>query len=497
MAATGCLAVYCEEISIVEASSELTPSSLSFTRNFDAYAELCAPNFRLTGMVAFQKRFRKCLAKMTKPSSGILAAWETVFAQWSEMNGRILATESEQEHTSSEKFFTEWRNYSGLLASIGGCCISDTTQTTPIDESMVVGLRWINRPSPDGAGPSLLNSFLSQCLQLLFCSNVLVRENTREVLGVELNPKLFPFLLRSLQSALEGMFENSAMQSTPQSGAVVLEQTAQLLKAMVERQQDVGESGFPTDFESICLNLSQYADRLHPDLAMLRARIRVCHLCTSVTQQRHAMNLGQAIRIRNQLLHITFGWISRLGLPQLDNIIANSGQRVDEVIRHQRDLNRVCLQAVVNLTYRLPLQPSTDQADMDSFEPKTQLFFDYFKGLLSLLEDESSQTERSHEHPLASYRTEDCSSAMDLTISALSNLLSANVDVGLKHALHMGYHENVQVRTAFLRVLCNILSQEADFERLSDAALAEKYKALLEVGSVFLWRYNGQKANFR
>lgn len=479
---TSCVALYCQEVSIMEGSTDWDPASLTLARNYDAYMELCSPNFLITGMVAFQKRFRKCLGKMTKPSLGILTAWEVIFSRWSDLNRHILSRSLESDGSVLEQALMEWRNYSGFLASVGGCCIADTTQKAGFDDSMVVGLRWIDRMSPGGDGDSLLDIFLSQCLQLLFCHNLRIRENIRDVLGVELSSKLFPYLLQSLESALASFFESSVPESVPQSGALVLEQAALLLKAMVERNDEIRDAFFTADFESMCLNLAQYADNLRQDIAAFRVQIRVCHLCVSITQRRNTMNLGHAIRIRNQLLGVIFTWISRLDNSQDDGAtVSNAGQREDEVNRHKRDLNRACLQALVNLTYRLPLQPLSDHGEVDPFEPKMQLFFEYFKRLLSLLEDGSTQLERMYDPKHGPYRVDEVSGPLDLTISALSNLLSANIDVGLKHALHMGYHENTQVRTAFLRVVCNILSQEADFERLSDAAMIEKYNILLEV----------------
>jgi neurofibromin 1 len=60
-------------------------------------------------------------------------------------------------------------------------------------------------------------------------------------------------------------------------------------------------------------------------------------------------------------------------------------------------------------------------------------------------------------------------------------MLSANIDVGLKHSLSIGYHENVEIRTAFVRVLYNILVQGTEFNNLSDAAVNEKYDELLDL----------------
>jgi neurofibromin 1 len=45
------------------------------------------------------------------------------------------------------------------------------------------------------------------------------------------------------------------------------------------------------------------------------------------------------------------------------------------------------------------------------------------------------------------------------TIASLSNLLAANVDLGLHYFVTMGYHQDFDTRTAFLKVLTNILSE--------------------------------------
>jgi hypothetical protein len=69
----------------------------------------------------------------------------------------------------------------------------------------------------------------------------------------------------------------------------------------------------------------------------------------------------------------------------------------------------------------------------------------------------------------------------DYTILALSNLLSANVDSGLKYSLSMGYHEDTKTRTAFMQVLTNILNQGTEFEGLAENAMKDRYEKLVEV----------------
>lgn len=63
----------------------------------------------------------------------------------------------------------------------------------------------------------------------------------------------------------------------------------------------------------------------------------------------------------------------------------------------------------------------------------------------------------------------------------MSNLLSANVDAGLKYSLSMGYHEDTRTRTAFMQVLTNILNQGTEFETLAETALTDRYEKLVDV----------------
>lgn len=67
------------------------------------------------------------------------------------------------------------------------------------------------------------------------------------------------------------------------------------------------------------------------------------------------------------------------------------------------------------------------------------------------------------------------------TILAMSNLLSANVDAGLKYSLSMGYHDDPQMRTAYMKVLTNILNQGTEFETLAETVITDRYEKLVDV----------------
>lgn len=67
------------------------------------------------------------------------------------------------------------------------------------------------------------------------------------------------------------------------------------------------------------------------------------------------------------------------------------------------------------------------------------------------------------------------------TIQAMSNLLSANIDSGMMHSIGLGYHQDLQTRTAFIEVLTKILAQGTEFEMLAENVLTDRYEQLVNL----------------
>lgn len=112
------------------------------------------------------------------------------------------------------------------------------------------------------------------------------------------------------------------------------------------------------------------------------------------------------------------------------------------------------------------------------------MFCTYFETFLAFLDSNQhpqDPLDRSREFQALSLGREEPGSSVDLAIRALSNLLSANVDVGLKFSLGIGYHEDLEIRTAFMHVLTDILTQGTEFGTLKDNAIQEKYDRLVQL----------------
>ena len=479
---TRILAIFCEEAKLVTTSApESAKSTLTILKNLDIYQEMSSKSFRFTGLVAFQKIFRKrLLTRLSHPTAGILNAWETVFSKWI-----VLSKQLSSSRPLEERSLVEWRNYSGFLASLGGCCIAEQASQA-VDDSCA-GLRWIDRHAPDKSREdTLLDLYLSQSIRLLTCSIVRVREATRESLA-EISSSLYLQLFKALQDELEDFFDSPRPPAPASSDTRIIfaEQAAALLKTVVERLANPAEVGstVPLGVGEITLSLAKFLDFAESKESIL-VKIKVCQLCEVLTRKKELLNLRHDVKIRNALLEILFSWITRPGSPSTENSGASGVTRVDEIARLQKELDKACLKALTHLTYRLPLQPVSSDNEIETGDLKMEMFHSYFNRFLTLLSFDGTESGR---RDMTSVATRDDSvPTTELAITALSNLLSANIDIGLKNSLSLGYHEDLGIRIAFVRVLCNVLRQGTELNNLSDAAISEKYDELLEVSTVIV-----------
>ncbi|CAH8478803.1 unnamed protein product [Schistosoma turkestanicum] len=164
------------------------------------------------------------------------------------------------------------------------------------------------------------------------------------------------------------------------------------------------------------------------------------------------------------------------------NITSTAGI-VAQTAAQTRELDLACMEAVAALLHGMPLQPEeVDRADL--MDAKSHLFAKYFSLFMNLLNDVADDREKGAEI------RQNHTALRNVTVQAMSNLLNANIESGLVHAIGLGYHREPQSRAAFMEVLTKILQQGTEFETLAETALAERYERL--VGLVTMVGENGE-----
>ena len=116
-----------------------------------------------------------------------------------------------------------------------------------------------------------------------------------------------------------------------------------------------------------------------------------------------------------------------------------------------------CIASVALLLRGLPLPADTQQV-------KFMKYFSFFTTLLTRCKQDVSNLalDPLRHHLISFFSFLKADSPVQLAenaIKALSNLLSANIQAGLEYFVTMGYHDDHDTRSAFLKVISNILAQ--------------------------------------
>ncbi|RKP38437.1 hypothetical protein BJ085DRAFT_18762 [Dimargaris cristalligena] len=540
--AQDCFAYLCDEAVLTEEVDDPHHSNFTIVKNYAVYRELSKNNTIITGKVAQQKRIRRLLRQMTTPTMGNLAAWEEGYKRWRVLiqgvskgldhdddgasnvggdgsrlgNSGGSSSYSKANHlhhlsiSSATSSFEEprvedrgeWPNYTGFLCALGGVCLQGSgVEANPVASSASAlasntSLAAVsNMATGQVDAPQMLNRFMQELVDLLVSDNILVRETIKDILGTDLSPALFALLLSHLQKVVNRfVMPDGDIQCTDHC-TLFVGQAISVVKMILERMNEPTVSLFTVDLGGLVFSFARYLHRLGNSPTALQMKIRMCQLTEILMQKKEYLSLRHEIKFRNKLLDIIISWTSDFTSKVSESHHQSHGSvsgRDNEKLH--RELDQDCMKTVVSLLLGLPLQPQDNVVESELGTVKSHQFYRYFSffikllnrcRVLEILESGAHRTKLTQDlqNLLAQSKEyiKDLRPLKEYTILALSNLLSANVESGLKYSLTMGYHEDTRIRTSFMQVLTNILNQGTEFESLTDISLVEKQEKLLDI----------------
>ncbi|KAI8647143.1 hypothetical protein BD408DRAFT_358792 [Parasitella parasitica] len=520
-----CFSLLCTEVHLTERLDDLQPSSITIVENISCYTELTSHSGVVTGRKSQQRRIRRLLRMINHSSPGMLAAWEEAWKRWKLMTPLVVRTPDDSKddgsffesnnkkhggstwhdklrNTSSRQLMaptssstrldmidddrsSEWQNYAGFLAALGGVCLMTESSVSPSTR-----LRPNDSPSYSKhilapvESVTMVDKFVMDMVDLLACDNLIVREWVREILGNDLSPALYHIMFRHLENTLTKCFgpDNSDPICNPRY-TLFVEQAISVLKQVLDRLSEKTDNLFTVDFSTLINQYALYLNKLGTNQLSIKIKIKMCQLVEVLMSKKDSVTLRQEFKLKNKLLEIIVEWTSDFSLKP-DSISQSSNYEASQVDKLQNDLDIACLRTIVALLHHLPLQPSEPVVESDALAIKSRIFYKYFTYFFKLLnrcrvsEIEHLQT-RSYD---SQFRTgSELAPLKNYTILALSNLLSANVDAGLKYSFSMGYHEDTRTRSAFMEVLTNILNQGTEFETLAETVMTDRYEKLIDM----------------
>ncbi|KAI8972992.1 hypothetical protein BDB01DRAFT_839035 [Pilobolus umbonatus] len=422
------------------------------------------------------------------------AAWHDKFRNTnssSRQPSAIISYSRTDSNNNEEDKSPEWQNYAGFLAALGGIClmadVAPGVPSSPLTPRVESSLR---RSSTSNEYSPMVNRFVIDMVDLLLCDNVIVREWVKEILGSDLSPALYPMLFRYMETVLSKHFESDGDPICNSRNTLFVEQAISVLKLVLDRMESSAENLLTVDFSSLINQYARYLNKLGNDQSALKIKIKFCQLTKVLMTKKDKVTLRQEFKLRNKLLEIIVEWTSDFSLkPDLTSQF--SSFEVSQSEKLHRELDLACLGTIVGLLHQLPLQSSDPVHESDSTSLKSKIFYNYFTFFLKLLNRCRDSENESETHQNRSYldtmtKTKEnvntyLAPLKEKTILAMSNLLSANVDAGLKYCLSMGYHDDPQMRTAFMKVLTNILNQGTEFETLAETVMIDRYEKLVNM----------------
>ncbi|RCI02984.1 Ras GTPase activating protein ira2, partial [Rhizopus stolonifer] len=376
-----------------------------------------------------------------------------------------------------EEKSTEWQNFTGFLAALGGCCLTrEREMNDSASQSSDNSKKIANGPF------TMVDGFVAEMTEMLVSSNVYVREGIKDTLGNDLSPTLFMLLFRHLEDRMKKCFDSSGQPIHTNENRLFVEQLVLVLRLILDRLVNPGDYLLSIDFSTLVRQFLDYLDRLSNTYVTLRIKIKACILIEALMEKKESIIIQNSIVLRNKMLETLVDWTSHVSLLQKSHEEDNNLERL------QRDLDQACLKAIVNVLHQLPLQPLDNVRPADAHLIKSKLFlkhFNFFRKVLDgykraereimLMQQKGSLIKTVSE----SYQ--DIAQMKELTILAMSHLLSANVEAGLKYSLSMGYDDDQKTRTSFMQVLTNILDQGTEFETLAENVVTDRYEKLIDM----------------
>jgi len=359
----------------------------------------------------------------------------------------------------------------GFLVALSGVCINKE------------GVREVEsktkKNTTEKVSYRVIDEFVDELLNhLVTPNNKFVRESIMSLTGTNLTHIVYPVIIRHMYTTMKTCF-NGAQITTNQKSNVFVEQTIGMIKHIFDLQQDFTNLSLLTDLDLLIETNVKYISQLVPDEMSLRIKKNTCTVIEMIVSRRQYISFKSEIKFKNDLVESLIEWTSDFSSQKASSAepakmpLTKSQSAPNQPGSNEKQLfNEVDLEAikaVSSLLKGLPIiaEGDNEQVVQQKKQSKFAKSFTFFTKLLARSKEGAKSNAKAEKGTLAEY-----------TIQCLSNLLASNIELGLQYFVNMGYHEDFETRTAFLKVITNILNEGAEFDQQSEEA---KYDKLMEL----------------
>ncbi|CCF59180.1 hypothetical protein KAFR_0G01460 [Kazachstania africana CBS 2517] len=408
-----------------------------------------------SGSVAFQRRLRNDILKNIRyPDSSLLDAMNVLYNKWFYFSSLTYLSHEE---------LADFRSIAGILASMAGILFIIGGDDILLFKSLPYLLDLRNELNRK------MDYFVKKQCDWLNNSDLLTRENSRDILSVELHPLSFKLMLAHLHTKIEQISALDLSQQKNQSAFLLLEQSIIILRTVLKRDDEERNMLVfsPELIEVIDLIIDVVENIDKTSIKYYKAVIQLSKMLRAVEHSETSLGLRNHFMLKNKWIKLVISWFNHSIVKEYDFVNLSKPHR--KMNLKKRDLDFLYIdtsiessRALSYLTENVPLIVAPTSSKEELKRSATVTFGNYFCILLKGLEKYTSSEESpvSVKHKI-NILTENI-------ITSLTNLSNANVNASLQFSLPMGYSNNVSIRVAFLTVFVDIISNYPTQESQSD-----------------------------
>ncbi|KAG8833280.1 Ras GTPase activating protein ira2 [Serendipita sp. 399] len=428
------------------------------------------PKVPVLGRVAFQRRTRRLVRAMSRPNAVQAIGWAELFDYWVKITERYLSLVKTSSALEEQK--VEWQNTTLLCASLcGGVFIERESYARTLATFQSMNSWFISEPLPDrfrrqSDFESLLREFVAALVELLIHEDPSVRDTAKEALGSDVVTRLY---------------ERRLPEWNPANTPILVEQTISILKLIFDRVETVADAtSITVDISHIMLQLAAFLHGWPSVLNTIRIKTKFCALCISLFAKADIFPIKKSVSVRNSLLDSIHQWVN----TTTDEWAGTNDQEI--LLKMQAELDVSCIQAAATLLDKLRLQPLDGATGLDTGQAISRLFSKYLGFFVAALEKLGAPEDSMSDRGSAASRpgnalNKEQGNIRELAIMGISNMLSANMDAGLKHCLSYGYHDDPKMRATFILIFTRVLRQGARFDGVETAPTQPRQRRLCEM----------------
>lgn len=434
----------------------------SYLYNIEFIEAISSSKPSSSGNVAFQKKLKTNIIKYMKfPDSILIDAVNVLYKKWLFYTKLKYLTQDE---------LLEFRNIAGILAAISGIFLVSNHELSEEYKNFphLVAIQMDM--------PSKFNYFIKVQCEWLNGKDLLTRENSRDILSMELHPLSYGLLFDNLKIKIKQLEAIDLSLPGNELSYILLEQLIIIIRNILnpENKESI-MVWFSINLINAIDSIISLVEKINTESPRYyKAIIQTSKMLTALELAEEHLAIKNHFSLKNRWMKTMIFWFEATLIKEYDIKNLSKAHREMDLQKRDDDLLFVdasieSARALAYLTKNSPLEVTVTSTKEELERSTAVVFGNYFTILLKGLEKHTN----FGSYPLVLKHK--IVQLNDSIITSLTNLSNANVEVSFQFTLPMGYSNNKNVRIAFLKVFIEITNnfsqKKFDIEKVQKCAV--------------------------